>query len=43
MQWRNEIEKYTDGLKVTIWHGSSREAKASELKKYDVVSCVEDF
>ena len=37
MQWRNEIEAHTDGLKVLIWHGSSRESDIKELKKYDVV------
>ncbi|KAF8966406.1 SNF2 family N-terminal domain-containing protein [Flammula alnicola] len=37
MQWRNEIATHTDGLKVLVWHGSSRESDAAELKKYDVV------
>ncbi|KAF5371952.1 hypothetical protein D9615_008067 [Tricholomella constricta] len=37
MQWRNEIESHTDGLKVLVWHGSSRESDIKELKKYDVV------
>ncbi|KAF8075888.1 SNF2 family N-terminal domain-containing protein [Lyophyllum atratum] len=37
MQWRNEIEAHTDGLKVLVWHGSSRESDVKELKKYDVV------
>ncbi|KAL5488367.1 RAD16 [Sanghuangporus weigelae] len=37
MQWRNEIEAYTDGLRIAIWHGASREANAKELMKYDVV------
>ncbi|KAG6912757.1 hypothetical protein DXG01_012401, partial [Tephrocybe rancida] len=37
MQWRNEIETHTDGLKVLVWHGSSRETNHNELKKYDVV------
>ncbi|GBE79098.1 DNA repair protein [Sparassis crispa] len=37
MQWRNEIETRTDGMKVLIWHGSSRESDVRELKKYDVV------
>ncbi|KAH9483020.1 ATP-dependent helicase rhp16 [Psilocybe cubensis] len=37
MQWRNEIEAHTDGLKVLVWHGSSRESDATELAKYDVV------
>ncbi|KAE9394295.1 hypothetical protein BT96DRAFT_998675 [Gymnopus androsaceus JB14] len=37
MQWRNEIEAHTDGMKVLVWHGSSRETNVSELKKHDVV------
>lgn len=37
MQWRNEIEAYTDGLKIAVWHGSSRESKVNEIKKFDVV------
>jgi DNA repair protein RAD16 len=37
MQWRNEIEKFTDGFKIAIWHGASREANAKELAKFDVV------
>lgn len=37
MQWRNEIAAHTDGLKVLIWHGSSRESDVNEMKKYDVV------
>ncbi|EJD00844.1 uncharacterized protein FOMMEDRAFT_90593 [Fomitiporia mediterranea MF3/22] len=37
MQWRNEIEAYTDGMKIAIWHGASREANVKELQKYDVV------
>ncbi|KAL5530755.1 RAD16 [Sanghuangporus sanghuang] len=37
MQWRNEIEAYTDGLRIAIWHGAAREANAKELMKYDVV------
>lgn len=39
MQWRNEIEAHTDGLKVLVWYGPNRESsKSSELEKYDVVS-----
>jgi hypothetical protein len=38
MQWRNEIASHTDGLKVLVWHGSSRESDVAELKKFDVVS-----
>ncbi len=40
MQWRNEIEAHTYGMKVLIWHGSSRESDISQLKKYDVVSSI---
>ena len=42
MQWRNEIESFTDGFKVAIWHGASRESNANELKKFDVVSKEDD-
>ena len=37
MQWRNEIEAHTAGLKVTVWHGSARESDMTQLMKYDVV------
>lgn len=37
MQWRNEIAKYTDGFKVLVWHGATREADAKKLATYDVV------
>ena len=37
MQWRNEIEKYTEGFKVAIWHGASRETDQKALQKNDVV------
>ncbi|KJA21693.1 hypothetical protein HYPSUDRAFT_41836 [Hypholoma sublateritium FD-334 SS-4] len=37
MQWRNEIAAHTDGLKVLVWHGGSRESDISVLKKFDVV------
>ncbi|KIM45770.1 hypothetical protein M413DRAFT_440809 [Hebeloma cylindrosporum] len=37
MQWRNEIASHTDGLKVLVWHGNSRESDVAELKKFDVV------
>ncbi|KIK07632.1 hypothetical protein K443DRAFT_673209 [Laccaria amethystina LaAM-08-1] len=37
MQWKNEIAAHTEGLKVLVWHGSSRESNFEELKKYDVV------
>ena len=38
MQWRNELNTHTDGLKVLVWHGGSRESDIEVLKKYDVVS-----
>lgn len=37
MQWKNEIEAYTDGLKIAIWHGAAREGNIKELVKYDIV------
>ncbi|KAH8115819.1 SNF2 family N-terminal domain-containing protein [Phellopilus nigrolimitatus] len=37
MQWKNEIEAYTDGFKIAIWHGASREVNMKELQKFDVV------
>ncbi|KAG5221488.1 DNA repair protein [Salix suchowensis] len=37
MQWRNEIAAHTDGLKVLVWHGSSRESNIKEMAKYDVL------
>ena len=40
MQWRNEINSHTTGLKVLVWHGASRESDAKELKKFDVVGAV---
>jgi DNA repair protein RAD16 len=38
MQWRNEIEKFTDGFNVCVWHGSNRSQNTNELEGYDVVS-----
>jgi DNA repair protein RAD16 len=37
MQWRNELDAHTDGLKVLVWHGGSRESNIEVLMKYDVV------
>lgn len=37
MQWKNEIAAHTEGLKVLVWHGYSRETNFEELQKYDVV------
>ncbi|KAJ3553956.1 hypothetical protein NM688_g3351 [Phlebia brevispora] len=37
MQWKNEIEAHSEGMKVLVWHGASRETDAKALKKFDVV------
>lgn len=37
MQWKHEIEKFTTGIKVLVWHGNTRTNKIAEIKKYDVV------
>lgn len=37
MQWKNEIEAHTEGFKVYMFHGGSRERSTKELAKYDVV------
>ncbi|KAF6762503.1 DNA repair protein rad16 [Ephemerocybe angulata] len=37
MQWKNEIALHTHGMKVLVWHGSSRESNSSEFFKFDVV------
>lgn len=37
LQWRNEIEKYTRGFKVIVWHGSDRSSDVQILSKADVV------
>lgn len=37
MQWKHEVLSHTDGLKVLVWHGTSRETSHKELAKYDVV------
>ncbi|KAG8913553.1 DNA repair protein rad16, partial [Tulasnella sp. 418] len=37
MQWKNEIEAHTNGLKISIFHGAGRETNVKELAKYDVV------
>ncbi|KAG1888839.1 SNF2 family N-terminal domain-containing protein [Suillus subluteus] len=37
MQWRNEINTHTEGMKVLVWHGASRVTNPKELEKYDVV------
>jgi DNA repair protein RAD16 len=40
MQWKNEIEAHTEGMKVLVWHGSGRETDVKALMKYDVVSIL---
>jgi DNA repair protein RAD16 len=38
IQWKNEIEKYTNSaLSVHIYHGSSRSTNLATMKQYDVV------
>ncbi|KAH7344048.1 SNF2 family N-terminal domain-containing protein [Rhizoctonia solani] len=37
VQWKNEIEAHTEGFKVYMFHGGSREKSTKELGKYDVV------
>lgn len=37
MQWRNEFNKFTSGMKVCVWHGGNRSNDAQELLKFDVV------
>ncbi|KAK2462283.1 hypothetical protein APHAL10511_005589 [Amanita phalloides] len=37
MQWKHEVLSHTDGLKVLVWHGASRETSYEELMKYHVV------
>lgn len=37
LQWRNEIQKYTSGFNVTVWHGANRSVDAKNLEKADVV------
>ncbi|KAI5811500.1 SNF2 family N-terminal domain-containing protein [Peziza echinospora] len=38
MQWRNEIEKYTNNaLSVKIFHGANRTTPMKEMMKYDVI------
>ncbi|KAL8278389.1 hypothetical protein RQP46_009281 [Phenoliferia psychrophenolica] len=37
-QWKNEIEKHSDGsLRVAVHHGPKRETEARRLRKYDVL------
>lgn len=37
MQWRNEIAKFTEGMKVYVYHGQDRIKSVAELSKYDIV------
>lgn len=37
LQWRNEIQKYTSGMKVMVWHGANRSSDVQELRSADVV------
>ncbi|GAA5889608.1 hypothetical protein JCM8208_001072 [Rhodotorula glutinis] len=37
VQWKNEIEKFTKGFKVLIFHGTNRLSNVKEMEKYDVV------
>ncbi|EGG06508.1 uncharacterized protein MELLADRAFT_36161 [Melampsora larici-populina 98AG31] len=37
IQWRNEIEKFTKGLKVNVWHGGNRSTDKKTMKSYDIV------
>ena len=37
MQWKNEIEAHTEGLKVCVFHGATRTKEVEELKSFDVV------
>lgn len=39
MQWKNEIEKHTEGnrLKVLLFHGANRLSDLDELNKYDII------
>ncbi|KAK4705842.1 DNA repair protein RAD16, partial [Phenoliferia sp. Uapishka_3] len=37
MQWKHEIEKFTIGMKVLVFHGTNRLANVKELEKYDVI------
>lgn len=43
MQWKHEIETHSEGMKVLVWHGSSRATDIKELKKYDVVRQIFTF
>ncbi|ORY91463.1 SNF2 family N-terminal domain-domain-containing protein [Leucosporidium creatinivorum] len=37
IQWKNEIAKFTEGMKVVVFHGSDRIKNLNELKKHDII------
>ena len=37
MQWRNEIDAKTTGMKVLLWHGAARKSDPRQMEKYDIV------
>ncbi|KAM0746618.1 hypothetical protein T439DRAFT_293915 [Meredithblackwellia eburnea MCA 4105] len=37
MQWKNEFEKFTSGMKILVFHGSNRIDNVREVEKYDVI------
>ena len=37
IQWKNEIAKFTEGMKVLVFHGSDRISSLDEMRKYDIV------
>ena len=37
MQWRNEFNKFTSGLKVCVWHGGNRTNDVKEILKFDII------
>ena len=37
LQWRNEIEKFTQNMKVVVWHGAQRSSDVRRLAESDVV------
>jgi len=37
MQWRNEFQKFTNCMKVCVWHGGNRSNDMKELLKFDIV------
>lgn len=37
IQWKNEIAKFTEGMKVVVFHGSDRIKNLNELMKHDII------